>query len=409
MKRFAIGVPVLICLAAAMCVALSVEGTKSGFAGAPPAAEGAILIENARIFDGTRAELADGMSVLVRGNRIERIAASIDPPADATVLDAGGRVMTPGFIDCHAHLMFQMSFGEAATSDQYYYGYVATRSAETLLMSGFTTVRDVGGNSFSLKKAIDRGVVVGPRVYPSGPMISQTSGHSDHRTDADGARHLFNDPSVYMKYGHVAIADGRPEVLVVVREALRRGASQIKICVGGGTGSFADPLDVKQFTVIAAVRGFAFGGGTEISLMCDIIIADATAQFALPEVTLGVIPGAGGPARLTRAVGKAKAMYYVLTGKSLGAEEAERIGMITKAVEDGKHMEEAMEVASAIARNPRLAVLAGKESVNQQAETPLIAGLKLERRLFHGLFSTPDQKEGMAAFAEKRSPNFKKY
>ena len=161
--------------------------------------------------------------------------------------------------------------------------------------------------------------------------------------------------------------------------------------------------------LIAAVRGFAFGGGTEISLMCDIILADTTARFGLPEVKMGVIPGAGGPARLTRAVGKAKAMYYILTGKWISAEEADRMGMITKVVEDGKLMDEAMAIATEIANNPRLAVLACKESVNQQAEVPLIPGRKVERRLFHGLFGTADQKEGMAAFAEKREPKFKKY
>lgn len=173
--------------------------------------------------------------------------------------------------------------------------------------------------------------------------------------------------------------------------------------------AYMDQVAELRKPLIAAVRGFAFGGGTEISLMCDMIIADSTAQFGLPEVTLGVIPGAGGPARLTRAVGKSKSMYYVLTGKPFGAEEAERIGMITKAVEDGKHLEEALEIATAIANNPRLAVLAGKEAVNQQAETPLLPGLKLERRLFHALFGTADQKEGMAAFAEKRKPEYKKY
>ncbi len=161
--------------------------------------------------------------------------------------------------------------------------------------------------------------------------------------------------------------------------------------------------------VIAAVRGFAFGGGTEVSLMCDIIIADTTAQFGLPEVTLGVIPGAGGPARLTRAVGKARSMYYILTGATISAEEAERIGLITEVVEDGEHLDEAISIATTISGNPRLAVLAVKESVNQQAETPLIPGLELERRLFHGLFGTEDQREGMAAFAEKRRPSFKKY
>lgn len=173
--------------------------------------------------------------------------------------------------------------------------------------------------------------------------------------------------------------------------------------------AYMDKVAQLRKPVIAAVRGFAFGGGTEISLMCDIIIADTTARFGLTEVTLGVIPGGGGPARMTRAIGKAKAMYYILTGKWIKAEEAERIGMITQVVENGKLMDEALKLAAEIANNPRLAVLAGKEAVNQQAETPLIPGLKLERRLFHGLFSTADQKEGMAAFAEKRKPNYTKY
>ena len=173
--------------------------------------------------------------------------------------------------------------------------------------------------------------------------------------------------------------------------------------------AYMDKVAELRKPVIAAVRGYAFGGGTEIALMCDIIVADTTARFGLTEVTLGVIPGGGGPARLAHAVGKAKAMYYVLTGKPFGAEEAERIGMITKVVEDGKHLDEALKIATIIANNPRLAVLAGKESVNQQAETPLIPGLKIARRLFHGLFSTPDQKEGMTAFAEKRKPNYTKY
>ncbi|MCL1041554.1 enoyl-CoA hydratase-related protein [Shewanella marisflavi] len=177
----------------------------------------------------------------------------------------------------------------------------------------------------------------------------------------------------------------------------------------GNLAAYMDQVAKLRKPVVAAVRGFAFGGGTEIALMCDIIIADSTAKFALPEVTLGVIPGGGGPARLTRAVGKAKAMYYILTGKSFSAEEAERIGLITKVVEDGQLFDEAMAVASAIASNPRLAVLAGKEAVNQQAEVPLAPGLNLERRLFHGLFGTEDQREGMTAFAEKRKPNYKKY
>ena len=143
--------------------------------------------------------------------------------------------------------------------------------------------------------------------------------------------------------------------------------------------------------------------------MCDIILADTTAKFGLTEVTLGVIPGGGGTQRMTHRIGKYKAMYYILTGKWIKAEEAERIGLITQVVEDGKLMEEALSLATEIANNPRLAVLAGKEVVNQQAEMPLGPGRRVERRLFHGLFGTPDQKEGMEAFAEKRKPNYTKY
>ncbi len=222
-----------------------------------------ILITNANVFDGWNEKLAEGMSVLVEGNKIAKIAKSITAPAGATVIDAAGRTMTPGFIDSHSHLMFQMSVGEAATSDEFYWAYVSTQTAKTYLMHGFTTIREVCGNSFSLKKAIDRGIVDGPRIYPSGPMISQTSGHSDHRTDAQKSALIANEPSTFMKYNMVQIADGRAEVLKAVRESLRRGASQIKIAVGGGTGSYADPLDVVEYTpdeIRAAVEAAADWG-----------------------------------------------------------------------------------------------------------------------------------------------------
>ncbi len=166
--------------------------------------------------------------------------------------------------------------------------------------------------------------------------------------------------------------------------------------------------DVRK-PIIAAVRGYAFGGGTEISLMCDMILADTTARFGLTEVTLGVIPGGGGTQRMAHCIGKYKAMYYILTGKWITPEEAERMGMVTRVVEDGKLMEEAMALATEIANNPRLSVLAGKEVVNQQAEMPLHEGRKVERRIFHSLFGTHDQKEGMTAFAEKRKPRYTKY
>ncbi|RLA60568.1 MAG: amidohydrolase family protein [Epsilonproteobacteria bacterium] len=208
-----------------------------------------ILITNAKIFNGSD-KLVEGKDVLVQGNKIVKIASGIMVTQDAntTIIDAGGRTLTPGFIDMHAHTMLQMSFGVASNSDEYYWAYVSTQTAKLYLSMGFTTVRDVGGNSFSLKKAIDQGIVEGPRVFPSGPMLSQTSGHSDHRTDSYASKLVANEPSVFMKFNQVQVADGETEVLVAVRENLRRGASQIKICVGGGTGSYADPLDVTQYT-----------------------------------------------------------------------------------------------------------------------------------------------------------------
>ena len=208
-----------------------------------------ILLRNVAIFNGNNEALIDGMDVLVEDNRIAKIAKSIPIPEGAAVIDAQGRTMTPGFIDAHSHMMLQMSFAEAFTSDEFYWAYVSTQTARTYLNNGFTTIREMAGNSFSLKKAIDRGIVEGPRIYPSGPMISQTSGHSDHRTDAQKSAMIASEPSVPMKYDMVQIADGRAEVLKAVREALRRGASQVKIAVGGGTGSYADPMDVTQYTL----------------------------------------------------------------------------------------------------------------------------------------------------------------
>ncbi|RRJ82410.1 enoyl-CoA hydratase-related protein [Aestuariirhabdus litorea] len=175
---------------------------------------------------------------------------------------------------------------------------------------------------------------------------------------------------------------------------------------------FAAPIDqvaAIRKPIIAAVSGIAFGAGTEIALMCDIILASQSARFGLPEVTLGVIPGAGGTQRLSDRIGKAKAMYYILTGRPFNASEAEQMGLISQIMPDDTLLDEAIKLATTIANNPRLAVLAGKETVNQVAEITLAQGLQLERRLFHGLFGTADQKEGMAAFGEKRKPNYTTY
>jgi len=210
---------------------------------------GKILITHVNVFDGKSDTLQQNMNVLIVGNKIQTISkGNIQTDSNTLIIDGKGRTMTPGFIDSHAHMMFQLSVDEILTTDEFYQAYVATQTANTYLMHGFTTVRDMSGNSFSLKKTIDKGIVDGPRIYPSGAMVSQTSGHSDHRFDAQDSALVGGEPSVMMKYGHVAIADGEAEVLKAVRENLRRGATQIKIAVGGGVGSFADPLDVTEFT-----------------------------------------------------------------------------------------------------------------------------------------------------------------
>jgi enoyl-CoA hydratase len=159
--------------------------------------------------------------------------------------------------------------------------------------------------------------------------------------------------------------------------------------------------------IIAAVAGFALGGGCEMAMMCDIIIAADNAKFGQPEITLGIIPGAGGTQRLTRAVGKAKAMDLILTGRMMDAAEAERAGLVARVVPAEKLMEEALAAAEKIASLSLPSVLMAKESVNRAFETTLAEGLKFERRLFHSTFATEDQKEGMAAFADKRKPGFK--
>ncbi len=158
--------------------------------------------------------------------------------------------------------------------------------------------------------------------------------------------------------------------------------------------------------VIAAVAGYALGGGCEIAMMCDFIIAADNAKFGQPEITIGAIPGAGGTQRLSRAVGKAKAMEMCLTGRMMDADEAERSGLVSRVVPVDHLLEEAMKTADTIARMSRPAVLMAKEAVNRAQETTLAEGVRFERRMFHAVFATEDQKEGMAAFSEKRQPKF---
>jgi enoyl-CoA hydratase len=159
--------------------------------------------------------------------------------------------------------------------------------------------------------------------------------------------------------------------------------------------------------VIAAVRGFALGGGCEIAMMCDVIIAGEGAKFGQPEINLGVIPGAGGTQRLARFIGKAKAMDLCLTGRMMDAAEAERCGLVSRIVADDAVMGEAMKAAGKIAASSMVAAITAKEAVNRAYETTLSEGVRFERRVFQSLFATEDQKEGMAAFAEKRRANFR--
>jgi enoyl-CoA hydratase len=159
--------------------------------------------------------------------------------------------------------------------------------------------------------------------------------------------------------------------------------------------------------VIAAVSGFCLGGGLELAMMCDVIIASETARFALPEITLGIMPGAGGTQRLPRFIGKAKAMDLILTGRMMDAAEAERSGLVARVVAPDRLLDEALTAAARIASYSRPIVMMAKETVNRAQETTLSEGSRFERRLFLSMFATEDQKEGMQAFIEKRKPAFR--
>ncbi|HVV79861.1 MAG TPA: enoyl-CoA hydratase [Pseudolabrys sp.] len=175
------------------------------------------------------------------------------------------------------------------------------------------------------------------------------------------------------------------------------------------TENFADWDDVSRARkpIIAAVAGFALGGGCELAMMCDIILAADNAKFGQPEIKLGVIPGIGGTQRLTRAIGKSKAMEMNLTGRMMDATEAERSNLVARVVPLASLMDEAMKMAETIASMSLPSVLIAKEAILRSFEVPLGEGMRFERRVFHSLFATDDQKEGMKAFIEKRKPDFK--
>jgi enoyl-CoA hydratase len=182
--------------------------------------------------------------------------------------------------------------------------------------------------------------------------------------------------------------------------------SAVDVFMSDFTGGW-DAVARARKPVVAAVAGFALGGGCELAMQCDLIIAADTAKFGQPEMKLGIMPGIGATQRLPRAVGKAKAMEMILTGRMMDAAEAERAGLVARVVPAASLMEEAHKVAETIAAMSLPAVLAAKEAVNRAFETPLSEGFRFERRLFANLFATADQKEGMAAFVEKRPAKFR--
>ena len=172
-------------------------------------------------------------------------------------------------------------------------------------------------------------------------------------------------------------------------------------------GASMAPVQNAKKPIIAAVSGYALGGGCELAMMCDFIICAESAKFGQPEINLGVIAGIGGTQRLTRFVGKSKAMDMHLTGRFMDAQEAERVGLVSRIVPDKMLMEVALEVAVKIAEKSQITAKAAKDAVNRSFETTLSEGLLFERRVFHSLFATDDQKEGMSAFLEKRDPQFR--
>ncbi|MGB3104057.1 MULTISPECIES: metal-dependent hydrolase family protein [Sphingobacterium] len=226
----------------------------SAFVHVIQAQEKQVLIENVKLLDYTTKTLTPPKHVLINGNTIQTISTSpIDAQGKNIVrIDAKGKTLIPGLIDVHVHLVFgALTMPQMMTNDLSEDFLIKTvgLSAQQMLMRGFTSVRDVGGPIFPLKAAIDKGKLLGPRIWPSGAVVSQTAGHGDFRTPEEKSRRFFGVVSRAERYGATFIADGRDEVLTAVRENLRFGASQIKLMAGGGTSSAYDPVDVTQYTL----------------------------------------------------------------------------------------------------------------------------------------------------------------
>ncbi|MEP0200857.1 MAG: amidohydrolase family protein [Halioglobus sp.] len=245
-------------------------GLVSGLAFAQESQPQQILFKNVNVFDGTSDKLATGMDVLVTGDLIDKVGKGLSAGAGSTVIDGNGRTLMPGLIDGHAHVMINQNFNVVETNmDLTDISYNATIVMKRFLMDGFTTVRDMGGPAFGLAKALDDGRVVGPRLYPSGGFISQTSGHGDFRDRADPGFSINDagDLSNFERMGIGMVADGVPEVLKATRLNLRNGATQIKIMGGGGGSSRFDPIDTTQYSEeeICAIVEAAKDWGTYVA------------------------------------------------------------------------------------------------------------------------------------------------
>lgn len=238
-----------------------------------------ILFTNVHVFDGINDRRIENANVVVRGNMIADVSTEPLMVANAKIIDAEGRTLMPGLIDMHWHSAYaNIPMAVGLNSDHAYHLLIAAKGNEKTLLRGFTTVRDVGGNVFSLAELTDAGVYDGPRIFPSGPAISQTSGHTDFRP----ATAIPADPDmplVYMeRIGHVMVADGVPDVLKRTREALRMGATQIKINSGGGVSSSFDPLDVTQYTLEETAAAVAAAADWNTYVATHTFTDDATVR-----------------------------------------------------------------------------------------------------------------------------------
>ncbi len=245
-----------------------------------------VLFTNVNVFDGEHEALIKSANVLVEGNLIKQVSTAAIKADGATVINGGGRTLMPGLIDAHWHVMFsEPTFPELMGSDIGWLTLLGARGARDTLLRGFTTVRDVGGGPFAVKKAIDRGMIEGPRIYPSGPNITQTSGHSDGRHPADPGTPVYLE-----KEGQLRIADGVPEVLTAVRENLRLGATQIKLSIGGGVSSNYDPLDVSEYTLeeLKAAVEAAKSWNTYVAVHAN---TDASIRMAIEAGALSIEHG----------------------------------------------------------------------------------------------------------------------